>query len=92
MTLPEAMPDHHAAFLGKWHLGGFGAKGVQPADQGFEEMTFEFVLDQHASPDGEAWTQGRDVSHELQRLVEEELGPQLTHPNAAQDVGVDTYA
>jgi len=62
------------------------------ADQGFEEMSFEFVLDQHASPDGEAWTQGQDVSHELQQLVEEQLGPQITNPSATQDVGVDTYA
>ena len=40
VTLPETMTDHHAAFLGKWHLGGFGAKGVQPADQGFEELAY----------------------------------------------------
>ena len=40
VTLPEAMTDHHAAFLGKWHLGGFGAEGVQPADQGFEELAY----------------------------------------------------
>jgi hypothetical protein len=62
------------------------------ADQGFEEMSFEFVLDQHASPDGDAWTRGQDVSRELTRLVEEDLGPQLANPSAAQDVGVDTYA
>ncbi len=62
------------------------------ADQGFESMSFEFVLDQHASPDGEAWTQGQDVSRELQQRVEEQLGPQITNPSATQDVGVDTYA
>ncbi|MGB3798852.1 MAG: sulfatase-like hydrolase/transferase [Lewinella sp.] len=40
VTLPEAMPDHQAAFLGKWHIGGFGAEGVQPEDQGFEPLAW----------------------------------------------------
>ena len=40
LALPEAMPRHHAAFLGKWHIGGFGAAGVQPQDQGFEALAY----------------------------------------------------
>lgn len=40
VTLAEAMPDHAAAFVGKWHVGGFGAAGVQPADEGFEPLAY----------------------------------------------------
>lgn len=35
ISLAEALPDYHSAFIGKWHLGGIGAAGYQPADQGF---------------------------------------------------------
>jgi len=37
MTIAEALPGYHSAFIGKWHLGGHGAKGYTPADQGFDE-------------------------------------------------------
>lgn len=46
-TLAEAMPEHHSAFIGKWHLGGHGSQGWQPADQGFEEISY---LDEGGSP------------------------------------------
>ncbi|TWT84628.1 Arylsulfatase precursor [Planctomycetes bacterium CA13] len=46
-TLAEAMPDHDSAFIGKWHLGGHGSKGWQPADQGFREISY---LDEGGSP------------------------------------------
>ena len=46
-TLAEAMPDHDSAFIGKWHLGGHGSEGWQPADQGFEEISY---LDEGGSP------------------------------------------
>ena len=46
-TLAEAMPDHDAAFIGKWHLGGHGSEGWQPKDQGFEEIAY---LDEGYSP------------------------------------------
>ncbi len=36
-TIAEALPDYHSAFIGKWHIGGHGAKGYTPADQGFDE-------------------------------------------------------
>ncbi len=40
ITLAEALKDHHSAFIGKWHLGGHGAEGWQPQDQGFEELSY----------------------------------------------------
>lgn len=40
ITFAEAMTDHHAAFVGKWHVGGHGAQGWQPGDQGFEEISY----------------------------------------------------
>jgi len=40
LTLPEALKDHHSAFIGKWHIGGFGAEGYQPKDQGFESLAY----------------------------------------------------
>jgi arylsulfatase A-like enzyme len=40
ITLAEAMPEYHSAFIGKWHLGGIGAEGYQPADQGFEPIAW----------------------------------------------------
>ena len=36
-TFAEAMPDHHRAFTGKWHLGSHGATGYQPQDNGYDE-------------------------------------------------------
>ncbi|VGO12536.1 Arylsulfatase [Pontiella desulfatans] len=36
-TLPKVLGGHRSAFIGKWHLGGHGAKGFQPLDQGFDE-------------------------------------------------------
>jgi len=46
-TIAEAMPEHDAAFIGKWHVGGHGSQGWQPADQGFEEISY---LDEGGSP------------------------------------------
>lgn len=40
LTIAEAMPGHHAAFIGKWHVGGFGAEGFQPDDEGFESLAY----------------------------------------------------
>lgn len=40
LTFAEAMRDHRAAFIGKWHVGGHGAEGYQPASQGFEEWAY----------------------------------------------------
>lgn len=40
ISLAEALPDYHSAFIGKWHVGGHGAEGYQPADQGFEPLAW----------------------------------------------------
>ncbi|MDP4847531.1 MAG: sulfatase [Akkermansiaceae bacterium] len=39
-TFAEALPAYRSAFIGKWHLGGHGAVGYQPKDQGFEEIAY----------------------------------------------------
>lgn len=39
-TIAEALPDYHSAFIGKWHLGGHGAKGYTPKNQGFETIAW----------------------------------------------------
>jgi arylsulfatase A-like enzyme len=38
ILLPEVLDGYHTAFIGKWHVGGFGADGYQPADRGFDEV------------------------------------------------------
>ncbi len=40
VTIAEALEDYHSAFIGKWHVGGHGAQGYQPADQGFEPLAW----------------------------------------------------
>lgn len=40
-TFAEALPEYRSAFIGKWHLGGHGAAGYQPKDQGFEEIAYQ---------------------------------------------------
>lgn len=40
ISIAEALTDHHSAFIGKWHLGGHGAKGYQPYDQGFHTIAY----------------------------------------------------
>tara|TARA_R110002072_G_scaffold222711_1_gene379822 strand:- start:15154 stop:16890 length:1737 start_codon:yes stop_codon:yes gene_type:complete len=47
VTLAEAMPDHDAAFIGKWHLGGHGSDGWQPKAHGFQEISY---FDEGGSP------------------------------------------
>lgn len=39
-TLAEALSGYHSAFLGKWHLGGQGASGYQPHNQGFQTIAY----------------------------------------------------
>ena len=39
-TLPRILKTHDCAYIGKWHLGGHGAKGQQPRDHGFEEIAY----------------------------------------------------
>ena len=40
VSIAEALKDYHSAFIGKWHIGGFGAEGYQPKDQGFETLAY----------------------------------------------------
>jgi arylsulfatase A-like enzyme len=40
ISIAEALPDYHSAFIGKWHVGGHGAKGYTPADQGFDPIAW----------------------------------------------------
>lgn len=40
LSLPEALSDYHSAFIGKWHIGGFGAQGYQPENHGFEPLAW----------------------------------------------------
>lgn len=40
ITIAEALTGYKSAYLGKWHVGGHGAKGYQPSDQGFEELAY----------------------------------------------------
>lgn len=39
-SIPEVLKDYHSAFIGKWHVGGFGAEGYQPEDHGFETLAY----------------------------------------------------
>lgn len=39
-TIAEALTGYHSAFIGKWHVGGHGAKGYTPGDQGFEPIAW----------------------------------------------------
>jgi len=47
ITIAEALAGYHSAFIGKWHLGGHGATGWQPENQGFEELAY---FDEGSSP------------------------------------------
>ncbi|WP_215438751.1 sulfatase [Zobellia russellii] len=40
VSIAEALQAYHSAFIGKWHIGGFGAKGYQPSNQGFEPLAW----------------------------------------------------
>ncbi len=39
-TLPKVLKTHDCAYIGKWHLGGHGARGQQPSDHGFKEIAY----------------------------------------------------
>ena len=47
ITIAEALEGYNSAFIGKWHVGGHGAKGYTPSDQGFQELSW---LDAGGSP------------------------------------------
>lgn len=40
LSIAEALTDYESTFIGKWHIGGFGAKGFQPKDNGFNTLAY----------------------------------------------------
>ena len=40
LSIAEALQDYQSGFIGKWHVGGFGVKGYQPEDLGFEPIAW----------------------------------------------------
>lgn len=40
LSIAEALSDYKSAFIGKWHIGGFGAEGYQPQNQGFDALAY----------------------------------------------------
>jgi flagellar hook-length control protein FliK len=61
-------------------------------DQGFEEMTFEFVLDQGGSEANGSWPAGHDATQQLEQLIENKINPALRGTQTLSDIEVDTYA
>ncbi|MFT7669352.1 MAG: flagellar hook-length control protein FliK [Planctomycetota bacterium] len=60
------------------------------ADQGFEQMEFEFVLDQEPQRGQFELGAGRDVSNELEQLVDNTFTPEERIRLRSNDLGVDT--
>lgn len=40
LSIAEALEGYESTFIGKWHIGGFGAKGFQPEDNGFKTLAY----------------------------------------------------
>ncbi len=86
VTLAEALTNHHAAFIGKWHLGGHGSKGWQPQDQGFEELSY---FDDGGSPYFKwrtAWDRKKLV---FPKMPQPELSQGRSGPNRGQEYLTD---
>lgn len=81
-TLAEAMPDHRAAFIGKWHLGGHGSQGWQPADHGFKEISY---FDEGGSP----YFNWRDTWDSGQKLYPKTPQEELLRGKSGGDLGQD---
>jgi arylsulfatase A-like enzyme len=79
-TLAEAMPQHEAAFIGKWHLGGHGSQGWQPSDQGFDEIAY---FDEGGSP----YFHWRDLWDRRQLQFPEMPQPELLRGKSGTDHG-----
>jgi arylsulfatase A-like enzyme len=82
ITLAEALKGYHAAFLGKWHLGGHGSEGYQPHDQGFEELAY---FDAGSSPYYN-WRNGWDRKAKHFPLMRQS---ELKQGRAGADKGID---
>ncbi len=61
-TLPKVLASHRSVYIGKWHLGGHGAQGFQPADHGFETLAWFDAGASHYFDNGDtghySWPQG----------------------------------
>ncbi len=61
-TLPKVLEGYRSVFLGKWHLGGHGAKGFQPQDHGFETLAWFDAAGTHyfdtGATDYKSWPYG----------------------------------
>lgn len=65
ITFAEALEDYRSGFVGKWHVGGHGALGYQPSDQGFAEIAY---FDAGGSPYfnwRQAWDRKKLLSPEM---------------------------
>lgn len=62
------------------------------ADQGFENPSFEFFLDQQSSDDSPAWHSSNDASSQLEELIDQSLSSEDRLRVNSQAIGVDTYA
>lgn len=85
-TLAEAMTHHSSAFIGKWHLGGHGSKGWQPADHGFDEISY---FDEGGSPYFN-WRTTWDSQHKrFPKMPQENLLKGKSGGNLGQDYLTD---
>lgn len=82
VTLPSALAGYHSAFIGKWHVGGHGSQGWQPAAHGFEELPY---FDEGGSPYF-AWRAPWDDGKLLHPQTPQ---PQLSRGRAGDDLGHD---
>lgn len=62
------------------------------ADQGFDEPSFEFVLDQEQGRASGEWEPTRDASRNLERLIDDHFASEQGPRTRSQAIGVDTYA
>lgn len=83
LTLAEALVDYHSAFIGKWHIGGHGSRGWQPADQGFGEISY---FDEGGSP----YFDWRDLWNSRKLVHPKTPQPELLRGRAGENYGA-TY-
>lgn len=79
-TLPAYLPGYRSAFLGKWHLGGHGSFGWQPADHGFEELAY---FDSGGSP----FFKWRNLWDAKKKIFPAMPQPELTQGRSGPDLG-----
>lgn len=80
ITIAEALPGYRSAFIGKWHLGGHGAAGWQPHNQGFEELAY---ADEGSSP----YFQWRPVWDKRQKSFPKMPQPEVFAGKSGPDFG-----